>query len=117
VGSCEHGNELLGSIKDEKLLDHLLDCHLFKKNRVPWSYLHEQEYSYKLILHEEKYLTDFSTMLLEIRRSKFSISRTLMARRRLVYGSSGGLPQEFNFAVDSKLLKFRLETEILFWNL
>jgi hypothetical protein len=37
VGSWEHGNEPLGSIKGGKFLDQLSDLQLLKKNSTPWS--------------------------------------------------------------------------------
>jgi hypothetical protein len=35
AGSCEHGNELLGSIKGGKFVDYLSDCQLFNKDSGP----------------------------------------------------------------------------------
>jgi hypothetical protein len=37
AGSCEHGNKTSGSIKGGKLLDHLDDYQLLKKDSAPWS--------------------------------------------------------------------------------
>jgi hypothetical protein len=36
-GSCEHGNEPLGSIKGGEFLDWLSDYYLLKKDSVPWT--------------------------------------------------------------------------------
>jgi hypothetical protein len=37
LGSCEHGNESLGSMKGRKLLEQLSDYDLLKKESGPWS--------------------------------------------------------------------------------
>jgi hypothetical protein len=37
VGSCEHGNELLGFIKGGKFLDYMSDYQLLKKDSAPCS--------------------------------------------------------------------------------
>jgi hypothetical protein len=37
VSSCEHGNELSGSIKGGQLFDYLSDYLLLKKDCAPWS--------------------------------------------------------------------------------
>jgi hypothetical protein len=35
AGSCEHGNETLGSLKGGEVLDELNDYHLWKENSTP----------------------------------------------------------------------------------
>jgi len=35
AGSCEHGNEPSGSVKDVEFLDQLSDCQLLKKDYAP----------------------------------------------------------------------------------
>jgi hypothetical protein len=35
--SCEHGNELPGSIKSGEFLDYMSDCLFLKKDSAPWS--------------------------------------------------------------------------------
>jgi len=39
VGSCEHANETLGSIKGDEFLDWLFDFYLLKKDSDPFGYL------------------------------------------------------------------------------
>jgi len=36
LGSCEHDNELVGSIKGREFLDYLSDYKLFKKDSASW---------------------------------------------------------------------------------
>jgi hypothetical protein len=36
-GSCEHANEILGSIKCWEILEQLSDWRLLKKDSTPWS--------------------------------------------------------------------------------
>jgi hypothetical protein len=37
AGSCEHGNEPLGSIKDGEFLDYLRDYQILKMDSAAWS--------------------------------------------------------------------------------
>jgi len=37
AGFCDHGIELLGSVKDGECLNQPTVCYLFKKNSAPWS--------------------------------------------------------------------------------
>jgi hypothetical protein len=37
AGSCEHGNEVSGSLKGGKFLDWLSDCQFLKKVSAAWS--------------------------------------------------------------------------------
>jgi hypothetical protein len=37
VGSCEHCNEVLGSIKREEFYDQLSDYQFLEKHSTPWS--------------------------------------------------------------------------------
>jgi hypothetical protein len=39
AGSCEHGNQLSGSIKFWEFLEWLTDCWLLKKDSAPWNHL------------------------------------------------------------------------------
>jgi hypothetical protein len=39
AGCCEHGDELLRSIKCWKFLEQMRNCRLLKKDSAPWSYL------------------------------------------------------------------------------
>jgi hypothetical protein len=38
AGRCEHGNEPLGSVKDE-FLNYMSDCYGLKKDSATWSWL------------------------------------------------------------------------------
>jgi hypothetical protein len=39
AGTCEHGNEPLGSIKGGEFVDWIHDYELLKKASAPWSHL------------------------------------------------------------------------------
>jgi hypothetical protein len=41
MGSCEHGNEPLGSIKGSEFFDQLSNCQFLKKDCTLWSWLME----------------------------------------------------------------------------
>jgi len=38
AGCCEHGNELLFSLKGGEFLDQLSDCWLLSKDSAPWNW-------------------------------------------------------------------------------
>jgi hypothetical protein len=43
MGSCEHGNEFLGSVKGGEFFDKLSNCLLLKKDSAVWNWFHSRQ--------------------------------------------------------------------------